>query len=230
MPFQKKYSDEVIKAAYEEWKKSGMDLFNFCKMKGYPYWTFRKRFIRLERGTSRPPTLGRPRPTLGGRLDEYDSYPEELEETISNRVAREAVTSTIHENIASEAANLTQAHLELGRAVWTEIADAAAKEGIPASRLSEYPALQRIREWRTKAEEYQYLKEENERMRRLLDYYQSQYSPLEHARNLIRLVNESLLAIAVLKKAGFKINKRSGIVKLMNEQIVKFANMGGVET
>jgi phosphoglycolate phosphatase-like HAD superfamily hydrolase len=183
---------DKVEELYEEYKSSDKSLWDFCVERG-----IQDAYHKIRR--------------VFKRLEKGWGTP-------SSRKVAEAV----QKDIAKNAENLTKAHLELGRAVWNEIADAAAKEGIPPSELDKYPAVERIHEWRVKAEEYEEMRRKYEEMRELVE----RYSPLEHALNVTRLVNETAVALGLLRRAGFRISRNSSVVRFLNSQIVKYS--GGV--
>jgi len=202
MPFPKVWSDEEIQELYREWKESGSEnLWNFCQERNLPYFTIRKRFKTLEKRMAKGMTIG---------VD----------------IAETEVTSAVQRKIAETARKMAESQIRIGEKVTSVLAEHATKvHGVPTSQLHTFPWEKEIAEWRVAHEKYEKLEKELEELRRIVRYYESSYSPLEHARNVIKLVNESALALALLKRAGFKLNPKSGIVKLINQNIVKFARM-----
>jgi urease gamma subunit len=182
-----------------EYKENGgQSLLKFCEERGLPYFTIRKRFVSLEKRLAK-----------GGGLAESE------------------VISTVQRKIAETARKMTEAQIGIGEKITSILADHAAKKhGVPPSRLHTFPWEKEVAEWRAAHENYERIVEELEDLRRIVNYYESNYGPIEHARNLIRLINESAVALALLRKVGFKINRSSGVVKLINENIAKFARMG----
>jgi hypothetical protein len=199
-PIPKKWSDEEIQDLYNEWKESGSEnLWDFCRERNLPYFTIRKRFKTLERHVAK-------------------GLPED--------VAESEVASTVQRKIAETARRMTEAQIGMGEKVTSTLADHVTNEhGVPPSKLHTFPWEKEIAEWRLAHENYEKMQKELEEMRRIVSYYESNYSPLEYARNVIRLVNESAIAVALLRRAGFKLNRNSGVVKLINENIMRFARM-----
>jgi hypothetical protein len=200
VPIPKKYTDDEIRDLYNEWREAGSEnLWNFCEERGLPYFTIRKRFKTLERRAAK-------------------DLPEDIAET--------EVTSTVQRKIADTARKMAEAQIRIGEKVTSTLAEHATEvHGVSTSALHTFPWEKEIAEWRVAHEKYEKMEKELEEMRQVLRYYESNYSPLEHARNVIKLINETALAAALLRRAGFKLNRKSGVVKLLNDNIIKFARM-----
>ncbi|MEM1522256.1 MAG: hypothetical protein QXU69_04480, partial [Thermofilaceae archaeon] len=93
----------------------------------------------------------------------------------------------------------------------------ASKKGWDVSRIAEHPIDQVFAEALRRREEYEKLKEEVEELRRLVEYYESNYGPLEYARNLVKVLKEAVVALAVMKRAGFRVSRDNPVVSFYNK-------------
>jgi hypothetical protein len=124
------------------------------------------------------------------------------------------------EKTAEEARNRVEAKLTVGE-VAIYILEQLRKDGFDPSQ---YPPEKVIPEMYQAWKRLPQLERELSELRQTLEYYEREYSPLEHARNIIRVMNESALALAILRKAGFKLSKESAPVKLYNHLINQYAS------
>ncbi|MEM1551560.1 MAG: hypothetical protein QXH03_02685 [Candidatus Bathyarchaeia archaeon] len=215
----KLFSDAQIMRLYKEYVESDKDLMNFLREKGLAdhYLAIRKRFDMLEKRLA--------------RSDKESAVPlpptrESLESLARDEVAMEVATQT-----AKEAADITRWKFILGDKLWRLYADYAAKHGWDVSKIAENPIDQVFAEALQKLDEYPKLLKENEELRSLVAYYEKEYSPLEHARNTIHLINEVTISLAMLKRMGFRLNRESSVVKMYNNLITRFASsIGGGAT
>jgi rhodanese-related sulfurtransferase len=154
-------------------------------------------------------------------LTQYQKMGRSIRRNLTSEMSPESiVASTVMEKTAEEARQRTEAKLTVGE-VAIYILEQLRKDGFDPSQ---YPPEKVIPEMYQAWKELPKVKRELEELQQLLEYYQKEYSPLEHARNIIRLMNESALALAILKKAGFKLSKESAPVKLYNHLINQYAS------
>lgn len=210
---QKLFSESQIIRLYQEYVESDKDLKTFLREKGLEdhYLAIRKRFDMLEKRLAAP-AGERPRVPLPPTRESLES------------LARDEVAIEIASQTAKEAADTTKWKFILGDKLWRLYTDYAAKHGWDISKIAENPIDRVFADALQKLDEYPKIIKENEELRSRVAYYERMYTPLEHARNTIRLVNETVIATGLLMKAGFKLNHKSGIVRLYNKLINQYAS------
>jgi hypothetical protein len=154
-------------------------------------------------------------------LTQYQKLGRSIRRNLTSEPAPEnVVASTVMEKTAEEARNRVEAKLTVGE-VAIYILEQLRKDGFDPSQ---YPPEKVIPEMYQAWKRLPQLERELSELRQTLEYYEREYSPLEHARNIIRVMNESALALAILRKAGFKLSKESAPVKLYNHLINQYAS------
>jgi len=154
-------------------------------------------------------------------LTQYQKLGRSIRRNLTSEPAPESVVaSTVMEKTAEEARNRVEAKLTVGE-VAIYILEQLRKDGFDPSQ---YPPEKVIPEMYQAWKRLPQLERELSELRQTLEYYEREYSPLEHARNIIRVMNESALALAILRKAGFKLSKESAPVKLYNHLINQYAS------
>ena len=133
---------------------------------------------------------------------------------------REVVASTVMDKTAEEARKRIEAKLTLGE-VSAFILEQLRRDGYDPEK---YPPERIIPEMYRAWRELPRLRERLEELEELVERYETLYSPLEHARRIIQVMNESAVALALLRRAGFRLSRDSAPVKLYNHLINKFAS------
>jgi hypothetical protein len=157
-------------------------------------------------------------------LATYQKQERRFKRTIVADMSMEApeaiVASTVQEKTADEAKKRTEAKLTVGE-VAIYVLEQLRKDGFDPS---EYPPEKIIPEMYQAWKELPKLREQLETLKETVEYYEKEYSPIEHARNILKLMNEAAMAVAVLKKAGFKLTRESAPVKLYNHLVNEYAS------
>jgi len=154
-------------------------------------------------------------------LAQYQKMGRGVRRSLSAEPAPESVVAaTVQEKTAEEARNRIEAKLTVGE-VAIYILEQLRRDGFDPEQ---YPPEKIIPEMYQAWKRLPQLERELEELKETLEYYRKEYSPLEHARNIIRLMNESAIALAILRKSGFKLSKQSAPVKLYNHLINQYAS------
>ena len=217
MPSPSELTYDEIRQLYEEYMKTeGKTLKDFLIEKGIvksesDYEVMRRKFKMIEKMIEK------------GEMDKPQSSDDvegKLRLLAKDNVLREILKTTTRESV-----NTIKWKYILGDKLWRVYADYAARRGWDVSKIHEHPIDQVFAEALRKAEAYDELAERVRQLEALVSYYESEYSPLEHAKNVAKLVSQSLLALATLRRLGFKIRRDSDVVKLYNRLINTYAKL-----
>jgi hypothetical protein len=132
----------------------------------------------------------------------------------------DVVTATVMRRTAEEARRRIEAKMTVGEVV-IYVLEQLRRDGYDPE---EYPPERIIPEMYQAWRELPKLRRRLRELEGMVERYEREYSPLEHARKIIRLMNESALALALLRRAGFRLSRDSAPVKLYNHLINRFAS------
>lgn len=142
--------------------------------------------------------------------------------------ASRAVDETLRARVAERAATMTEADLRFAEAVVPAVVEYLSKRGFSLQELRENPPHDLVLEALSKAEKYDELERRVKELEERVRYYESRYSPIEHARMIVSMLTEVALSIAMLRKVGVRIRRGGLLARYYNNVISRCIAYGGV--
>lgn len=140
----------------------------------------------------------------------------EIRPLSAEQLARRTVTRTFQRAIADESRTQTEQYLILGKAIWQAVSNYLIKKGYTIEDIRNMPIHKVIIEALQKADAYDDLKPEYDRLLEENAYLKEEIQPLQRLRKVMESLPEMVTYLLLLEELGFNIEP---LMKVLNTQV-----------